>query len=193
MTDRERWEIRHGDAHGAPHGAPSAWVMARALSLSARDTIVDLAAGRGRHAVPLARAGRRVIAVDLVASALAELRAVPHLEVVAADASAVPFRDGSIDAIVCVNFLDRDSFARLKSLLRGGGTMIIETFTVAQRTLGRGPTSDAHLLQRDELPSLLAPLAMLEYREGLVRDDAGERYVARAMAMKEVKATPRAQ
>ena len=193
MTDRERWGIRHGDAHGAPLGAPSAWVMSRALSLSARDTIVDLAAGRGRHAVPLARAGRRVVAVDIVASAFAEARALPHVEAVAADASALPFRDGSVDALVCVNFLDRDAFTRLQSLLRGGGTVIIETFTVAQRTLGRGPTSDAHLLRRDELPSLLAPLAMLEYREGLVRDDAGERYVARAMAMKEVKAKARAQ
>ncbi len=167
--------------------------MSRALSLSARDLIVDVAAGRGRHAVPLARAGRRVVAVDIVASALAEARAVSQLDVVVADAATPPFRDGTIDAIVCVNFLDRDTFMRLSSLLRGGGTMIIETFTVAQRTLGRGPTSDAHLLRRDELPSLLAPLAMLEYREGLVRDDAGERYVARAMAMKEVKAKPRAQ
>lgn len=166
--------------------------MSRALSLSARDRIIDLAAGRGRHAVPLARAGRRVVAVDIVSNALAESRTTP-LDVVAADVSALPFRDGSLDAIVCVNFLDRDAFARLSSLLRGGGTVIIETFTVAQRTLGRGPTSDAHLLRRDELPSLLAPLAMLEYREGLVRDDAGERYVARAMAMKEVKAKPRAQ
>lgn len=193
MTDRERWEARHGDAHGAPLGAPSAWVMSRALSLSARDLIVDLAAGRGRHAVPLARAGRRVIAVDLVSSAIAECRAVSQLDAVVADVSIPPFRDGSIDAIVCVNFLDRSGFARLSSLLRGGGTAIIETFTVAQRTLGRGPTNDAHLLRRDELPSLLVPLVMLEYREGLVRDDAGERYVARAMAMKEAKAKPRAQ
>lgn len=193
MSDRARWEFRHGEARGAPLGAPSAWVMSRALSLSARDLIVDVAAGRGRHAVPLARAGRRVIAVDIVASALADVRTAAPIVAIAADASALPLRDASVDAIVCVNFLDRDAMPRLSSLLRGGGTIIFETFTVAQRTLGRGPTSDAHLLERDELPLLLAPLAMLEYREGLVRDQAGERYVARAMAMKEVSAQPRAQ
>lgn len=193
MSDRARWEFRHGEARGAPLGAPSAWVMSRALSLSARDLIVDVAAGRGRHAVPLARAGRRVIAVDIVASALADARTAAPIVAIAADASALPLRDASVDAIVCVNFLDRDAMPRLSSLLRGGGTIIFETFTVAQRTLGRGPTSAAHLLERDELPLLLAPLAMLEYREGLVRDDAGERYVARAMAMKEVSAQPRAQ
>jgi SAM-dependent methyltransferase len=193
MNDRERWESRHGVARGTALGAPSAWAMSRALSLSARDVILDLAAGRGRHAVPLANAGRRVIAVDIATNAFDASPAVPHLDAVAADADALPFRDGSIDAIVCVNFLDRDVFQRLASLLRDGGTAIIETFTAAQRTLGRGPTSDAYLLRRDELPALLAPLVMLEYREGLVRDDAGERYVARAMAMKEVRAKPRAQ
>lgn len=188
MTDREDWETRHGAARGGPLGAPSAWVVSRALGLSARDVIVDLAAGRGRHAVPLARAGRRVIAIDVVAAAVADARAAAAMHAIAADASMLPLRGESIDAIVCVNYLDRDLFPTLPSLLRPGGTAIIETFTVAQRSLGRGPTSDAHLLRRDELPALLAPLAILEHREGLVRDDAGERYVAQAMAMKEVMA-----
>lgn len=185
MSDRAGWEARHSAAHGAPLGAPSAWVMSRALGLSARDVIVDLAAGRGRHAVPLARAGRRVIAIDVVPGALADARRAAPIHAIAADASRLPLRRECIEAIVCVNFLDRDLFAALHALLRPGGTAIIETFTVAQRSLGRGPTSDAHLLQRDELPALVAPLVVLEYREGLVRDEAGERYVARAMAMKE--------
>jgi len=185
MSDRADWEARHGASLGAPLGAPSAWVISRALGLSARVVILDLAAGRGRHAVPLARAGRRVIAIDVVAVALAEARAVSPMYAIAADAARLPLRRESIDAIVCVNFLDREVFAHLPSLLRPGGAVIVETFTVAQRTLGRGPTSDAHLLRRDELPALLAPLAILEHREGLVRDDAGERYVAQAMAMKE--------
>lgn len=192
MNDRERWETRYAGARDASVGAPSGWAMARALSLSAGDVIVEIAAGRGRHAVPLARAGRRVIAVDIAGNALAGLDAVAHLDRVVADASALPFADGSVDAILCVNFLDRAVFRRLSLLLRAGGTVIIETFTVAQRTVGRGPTSDAHLLRRDELPALLEPLVILEYREGLVRDDARERYVAQAMAMKEVKARPRA-
>ncbi|HEX6807623.1 MAG TPA: methyltransferase domain-containing protein [Gemmatimonadaceae bacterium] len=186
MSDRADWESRHRAALGAPLGKPSAWVVSRALGLSARDVIVDLAAGRGRHAVPLARAGRRVIAIDIVAAALADARAASPMYAIAADAARLPLRDASIDAMVCVNFLDRDVLATLPSLLRPGGTAIVETFTVAQRALGRGPTSDAYLLRRDELPALLAPLAILEYREGLVRDDAGERYVAQAMAMKEV-------
>lgn len=186
MSDRADWATRHDAARGEPLGAPSAWVVSRALGLSARDVIVDLAAGRGRHAVPLARAGRRVIAIDVIAAALAEARAASAMFAIAADAAALPLRGESIDAIVCVNFLDRALFGTLRSLLRPGGTMIVETFTVAQRSLGRGPTGDAHLLERDELPALLSPLAILEYREGLVRDDAGDRYVAQAMAMKEV-------
>ncbi|HSC32345.1 MAG TPA: methyltransferase domain-containing protein [Gemmatimonadaceae bacterium] len=185
MSDRETWDARHRAALGTPLGAPSAWVMSRALSLSAHDTIVDLAAGRGRHAVPLARAGHRVVAIDIVAAALADARAAAPMDAIAADASRLPLRSGSIDAIVCVNFLDRTLFPSLASLLRPGGAAIVETFTVAQRALGRGPSSDAFLLQSDELPGLLAPLVILENREGLVRDAAGERYVAQVMAMKE--------
>src|SRR5690348_12153825 len=87
MSDRADWAARHGASTGAPLGTPSPWVMSRALGLSARAVIVDLAAGRGRHAVPLARAGRRVIAIDIVALALADARAAAPMYAIAAAAA----------------------------------------------------------------------------------------------------------
>jgi len=169
-------------------GRPSAWVVERCLALPANAVIVDLAAGLGRHALPLAARGRRVIAVDYVEGAVsAAARANPRIAAVVADAWSLPFAEASLDAVLTVNFLERTLFPSLVRLLRPGGRLIAETYTVSQRSLveagrARGPRNPAYLLAAGELRGLVAPLAVLDYREGLVTDDAGERYVASVVA-----------
>lgn len=160
--------------------------MARALALPREALILDLAAGRGRHALPLAGAGHRVVALDIAESALRVARraAGGGLDAVVADARALPLRDCAVDAVLCVRFLDRALLSQMHRLLRSGGVLLVETFTVAQRALGRGPRDDAHLLRSGELPGLLAPLTVTAYEEGLVRDASGEGYLARAAAVK---------
>ena len=159
--------------------------MRQALALQPASLILDLAAGRGRHAVPLTAAGRRVIAVDIAEHAVAAARraASGALEGVVADVAALPFRKGAADAVLCVNFLDRSLFPHLQRLLRPGGRLVIETYSTQQLTLERGPRNAAFLLQPGELPMLVAPMRVLESREGLVRDAAGERYVASVLAV----------
>lgn len=154
---------------------------ARAAPPGAR--ILDLACGRGRHALPLAREGREVIGVDLALTALHALRAQARVSAIAADLGALPLRDEVADMVLCVNFLDRALFPHLHRLLRPGGRVILETFLVEQRTLGRGPQDPAHLLAPGELSTLVGPLRVVEMREGLVRDAAGERYVAGVVAV----------
>lgn len=180
MSDRRRWEARHRASSGRSPGPPSAWVLEAVLALPPDAMILDLAGGRGRHALPLAERGRRVVLVDIAETAV-RAAGVPGI---VADAAALPVRDGSIDAIVCVNFLDRSIFPSLVRLLAPSGRLIVETFTAAQRTLGRGPTSPAHLLDRGELPALVAPLDVAVASEGVVHDESGERYVGRVIAVK---------
>jgi len=180
---REHWTARWREREGAPPGVPSPWVVERALGLRTDALVIDLAAGRGRHAVPLARAGRRVVAVDVVEGALREARTQAPLDAVVADAASLPLRDASVDAILCVSYLDRALFPHLHRLLRAGGLLIVETFTADQRALGRGPSDPAHLLEPGELSALLGPLRIVERSEGLVRDACGERYVARAVGV----------
>jgi SAM-dependent methyltransferase len=159
--------------------------MEWALALPHDALILDLAAGRGRHAVPLAAAGRRVVALDVVERAVAGARrAAPRVMPVVGDAAALPIREGAVDAVLCVSYLDRDSFPHLVRLLRPGGRLIVETYTTMQRLLPRGPRDPSHLLEPGELPRLVAPLEPLAYREGLARDAAGERYVASVVAVK---------
>lgn len=177
---------------GAARAAASDWVVAQGRALRDDAVVLDLACGAGRHARALAARDRRVVAVDFVERAVrlaVRDRVALHGPVlgVVADAARLPFASGSFDAIVCVNFLDRALFRDLVPLLRSGGRLIYETFTASHLALveaGRapGPRNPAYLLAPGELPTLVAPLAVLEHAEEVVVDGAGERHVARVVA-----------
>jgi tellurite methyltransferase len=188
--DRHRWEERYA-ARSVQETPPSAWVLARCLELSPDALIVDVAGGLGRHARPLARVGRRVACVDFVEHAVAEAkRAEPCVLGVVAEAAALPFADAALDALLVVNFLERALFPRLRALLRPGGALIVETYTVAHRELvesgrARGPRNPAYRLAPGELLRLIAPLRVVAAHEGLTEDAAGVRYVAGVVAVNE--------
>ncbi|HEX7122480.1 MAG TPA: class I SAM-dependent methyltransferase [Gemmatimonadaceae bacterium] len=191
--DRERWEARYAEAAPEPR-PPSPWIMEAIGRLPADLTIVDLAAGSGRHARPIAESGRVVVAVDFVERAVrAAVAGHPRIHGVVADAAALPFRSGTLDAIVVVNFLDRALFPQLVTLLRPGGYLVYETYTEAHLTLvqqgrARAPRDPRYLLRPGELRTLVAPLAVIDEREGLVRDEAGERYCASVIARRDALA-----
>jgi SAM-dependent methyltransferase len=186
---RARWAQRYAD-DAADDRPPSPWVMNACLRIPDTCTIVDIAAGTGRHAGALSRTGRNVIAVEFVEIAI---RHATHrnrpLAGVVADAWSLPFAHGSLDAILVTNFLERDLFEELKMLLRPGAHIVYETYTMEHLRLveagrARAPRSEAYLLQPGELTRLLAPFEILDAREGHIRDEAGERYCASAVARK---------
>jgi SAM-dependent methyltransferase len=189
--ERDGWDARYRDRESESDHAASRWVIDCCASLPADALVLDLAGGTGRHAEPIARGGRTVIVMDFVhrAVAAAAARSERILGVVA-DASATPFAPESFDAIVCVGFLDRSLFALFAELLKPGAALVYETFTrahldVVARGRARGPRSAAYLLEVGELATLVSPLVVQAHDEGLVVDDAGERHVARVMALKQ--------
>src|SRR5512139_2671956 len=92
--DRERWEELY--ATGArPDRPPSPWVLSTVQAMPNERPVADIAGGTGRHAIPMARLGRRVILVDVVRQAVHAARAAePALDGVVADASQLPLRPG---------------------------------------------------------------------------------------------------
>jgi ubiquinone/menaquinone biosynthesis C-methylase UbiE len=75
----------------------------RAVGLTPGMLVLDLCCGPGRHSLPLARRGYRVVGLDYSESLLAIARREKNPEepwpvYVRADARAVPFRDGVFDA-----------------------------------------------------------------------------------------------
>jgi SAM-dependent methyltransferase len=131
---------------------------------------LDVAMGRGRHALLLARAGWHVYGVDLKFDAVREAVRLAACEGLALRAWCGDLTHGALpasgfDLVVVTRYLQRDLFAALADALVPGGVLLYETFTDRQRAMGRGPTSPDHLLKRGELLTLGAGLETLAYAE----------------------------
>ena len=117
---------------------------------------LDVAMGRGRHAVLLARHGFRTFGVDLRADAVRDAMESAARDGVSvrgwcADLTISPLPSAAFDLVVVTRYLQRDLFPSLRDAVRPGGCIVYETFTVKQRALGTGPTSAEHLLEPGEL------------------------------------------
>lgn len=172
--DRERWNAKYAAGRGG-HGANARLIMYR--DRLARGRALDVAAGAGENAAILALAGWKVVASDLSDEAIArarrragELKA--DLEFVQAEASQLPFRRGSFDAVVCMYFLDRDAARRLPDLLKPGGTLFFMTHRIGhQKYIPELP--DKYCLAPGEVKSLFPGLEVLLHQED---DDGQEDY-----------------
>jgi SAM-dependent methyltransferase len=145
---------------------------------------LDVAMGRGRHALILARAGCRTFGVDISLDAVREARAAAareglRLEGWCGDLTRCALPARAFDLIVVSRYLQRDLFEPLRTALAPGGTVLYETFTTHQRALGRRPTSPDHLLEPGELRSRFDGFELLFYEEVLA-PDAMARLVARS-------------
>jgi ubiquinone/menaquinone biosynthesis C-methylase UbiE len=99
------------------------------LVLAPEHTVLEIGAGGGYYARPLAPLVRRFIALDLQADMLARLRRTPAgvlLLPIQADASTLPLADGSIDVVIAVTVLGEvrsteQAIAEVRRVLRPGG------------------------------------------------------------------------
>lgn len=148
--------------------------LPRLAAACAGRPVLDLACGRGRNALAVAASGLRTIGLDRDAAALAELGARARearlaIAGVRADVEAghaLPFASGSLGGVLVFRFLSRPLAAEIARVLAPGGLLVFETFTTAQRALGRGPTRDAFLLAPGELAGLFPMLETLRFEEG---------------------------
>ena len=150
---------------------PSPWVMRFAKLIRVGGTVLDLAAGHGRHARALAETGLAVQAADRDAAALAALRRIAGVQVHAADLEAGPwpFAGAAFDAIVVTNYLWRPLLPDLAASLAPDGVLIYETFGVGNEKFGK-PSNPAFLLRNGELLEFArnSALAVVAFESGLV-------------------------
>jgi ubiquinone/menaquinone biosynthesis C-methylase UbiE len=125
------------DEHDAD-AAAQAQSAARLAACPAGGDLLDVPCGYGRHAIPLARAGYRVVGVDRSRTLLAEARrraGEGPPELVDADYRELPFADESFDAALnlftSLGFLGDDQdvrvLAEIGRVLRPHGRLVIET------------------------------------------------------------------
>ena len=155
----------------------------RLLGTRSIGPVIDLACGRGRHALACAEAGLVSLALDRNPDHLREIQQTLRenplgkfpgaLCCVRADLEAeaeIPIRTGSCGAVLVFRFLSRRRAPAIAELLAPGGLLLYETFTLEQRALGFGPSREAFLLAPGELPSLFPELEILSFEEGLTNE-----------------------
>lgn len=151
--------------------AVSPWV-ARFADLAAQGTtVLDVAAGSGRHTRHLLDRGHAVTALDREVSVL---RTIAGAEVVEADIEAGPWplAGRSFGFVVVTNYLWRPRYADILASVAPGGLLVWETFMDGQQHLGR-PRNPDFLLQPGELAHVADGhgLTVLCFEQGLLQDD----------------------
>lgn len=175
-----------------PSGAPlpSDWITRFAGLVKPGGSVLDLAAGSGRHTRYFLGLGHPVVAVDRDASRLAELAAGTHRaeitpEVIEADletGAPWPLAGRRFDAVIVTNYLFRPLFANLRDALAPGGVLLYETFGIGNEAYGR-PRNPEHLLRPGELLEMArGTLTVIAYECGLVQRSGGPAVVQRICA-----------
>jgi SAM-dependent methyltransferase len=124
---------RRGDAEGQALGA------VRLAGCEPGADVLDAPCGYGRHSIPLARAGYRVVGADRSEKLLDEARRAAGesewLGWVQADHRDLPFEEASFDAVLNLFSSlgyrgeegDRQTLAQFLRVLRPGGSLVVET------------------------------------------------------------------
>ncbi len=181
-NDRDRWDARHMAADDVDP-APSAFLVESAAHLPKSGRALDLACGRGRNAVWLARRGLSVDAVDVSTIGLAKARTLAARHGVESRVRTIehdlteglPRFDGPFDVVLCLHFRRPKLWPRLPALVATGGVLLVE---VLARDASNLDVNSEFLAERDEL---------LAAADGLViefhgRASAGKRATDRLFA-----------
>ena len=172
----------HAGGGAPPANAPSPWICRWAHLIAPRGTVLDVAAGSGRHTTWLAAQGHAVTAVDRDAAALAPLAVLAETVVADIEAGPWPFTGRVFDAVVVTNYLWRPLLPTLVSSLATGGVLLYETFARGNETVGR-PARAEFLLAPGELLEAAAGLRIVAYEDGFIA--APDRFVQRVAAVRE--------
>lgn len=132
----------------------SPWIATWASLAPAGATVLDIAAGKGRHTRFFAARGHTVTAIDRDVSGLV---AADNIEIIAADledGSPWPLAGRKFGAVVVTNYLHRPLFPVLLDSVGPGGVLLYETFMTGNERFGK-PSRPEFLLNDGELLELV--------------------------------------
>ena len=151
-------------------GNPSTWFQWHAGLITSGMRVLDLACGRGSHAIAAAQRGAQVIAVDIDEDRLRDAERAARkpgvtVQWIKADLTRDRLPEGPFDLVMQFDYLHRARLPEFLDLVKPGGYFEAETFLETQRELGWGPTSDEHLLKPAEFWSLVGRFEIVLARE----------------------------
>ena len=171
----------------------SPWFQRFSHLLPDAGSILDLAAGSGRHTRWLLDHGHRVVALDRCVDDLLAIRSdVPtddqhRIEVVQADledGSPWPLDGRRFAAVIVVNYLYRPLFPLLLESLSSNGLLLYDTFAVGQETIGKPNNPDFLLRQGELLDQVGDHLQVIAFEQGRIGGSDGDAIKQRLAAIK---------
>ncbi len=165
-ASRHHWDQKHRNAGEADSPAPFLLEVVGALP---KGRCLDLAAGRGRNALFMARQGYSVDGLDWSFEGLAALRSRASgsdlpLNLVAADLASFPLPEERYNVLLCFRYLQRDLWPDMARALKPGGALVMETFTI-ERVKSRPNFPADYCLKPGELGAAFPDLRVEIYRE----------------------------
>jgi SAM-dependent methyltransferase len=155
------------DARGVP---PAPWIVQWAGLVAPQAAVLDLAAGRGRHAIFFAERGHKVTAVDRDVSRLPDHPNIERLEADLEDGSPWPLPDRRFGGVVVTNYLHRPLMPQLLEAVAPGGVLLYQTFMEGNERFGK-PNRPEHLLRDGELLELVrGRFSVTAYEARLISD-----------------------
>jgi len=147
---------------------PSDWIVRHATLVPDGGTVLDVAAGAGRHARLFQRLGHPVIAVDIDLAGLADLADNPDVELLRRDledGSPWPFAGRQFAGVVVTNYLWRTILPDIVASVAPGGALLYETFALGNERFGKPGNPDFLLRPGELLEAVRGRLRVIAYED----------------------------
>ena len=146
------------------------WIVQWADLVAPDAVVLDLAAGRGRHALLFAERGNQVVAVDRDISRLPTHANIALLIADLEDGSPWPLTGRRFGAAVVTNYLHRPLMPALLDAIEPGGVLLYQTFMEGNERFGK-PSRPDHLLKDGELLELVrGNFSVMAYEARLISE-----------------------
>ena len=155
---------------------PTTWIIEQIKLLAHRRKIeiLDFASGNGRNSIHLAEKNRNITAIDKDSMKLVQYGHLEYINTICFDLETNqnwPLKEKYYDIIIIVNYLYRPKIKKLMSLLKNGGYLFYETFSVGNERYG-SPKNLNFLLKDRELINLFSKKnEILSYFDGKIIDE----------------------
>ena len=137
---------------------PTTWIIEQIKLLAPKKEIqvLDFASGNGRNSIHLAEKNRNITAIDKDSKKLVSYKHFEYINTICFDLETNqnwPLKEKYYDFIIVVNYLYRPKIKNLMNLLKNGGYLFYETFSIGNERYG-SPKNKNFLLKDKELANL---------------------------------------
>ena len=153
-------------AHSTRRASP--WIAHFAPLVPAGGTVLDVAAGKGRHSRLFAARGHPVVALDRDVSGLLDLAGSGGIEVIERDlerAAGWPLGARRFAGVVVANYLWRPILGDVVGAVAEGGVLLYETFALGNERFGKPGKPDYLLRPGELLDAVAGRLTVVAYEQ----------------------------